>query len=62
MSFEQCTWSLGVRYGLTFEQRSVLFILGHSLRHLYEPVMRADYDDRISAALAELAARRGEKH
>jgi hypothetical protein len=42
-------------HGLSFDQRSVLLILGLSLRQCYEPLLRSDFDDRMRRALERLA-------
>ncbi len=55
MSFYQISSGFDVQHGLTFDQRSVLFILGHSLRHIYEPILQTDFDDRIRSSIERLA-------
>jgi hypothetical protein len=42
------------RSGLSFDERSALYILGCSLRHTYEPMLQAEWDERIRASIERL--------
>ena len=54
MSDKEYTWTSAVRHGPSFEQRTILFILGQSLRHYYAlPLQRES--DRVHSALRKLA-------
>jgi hypothetical protein len=55
MSAKECSWDVGERHGLSFDQRSVLFILGLSLRQYYEPFLQSDWDERIRGSLQKLS-------
>ena len=47
-------WANRIPTSLNFSQEQVTFILGHSLRSLYEDVVTADLPDRLKALVQEL--------
>jgi hypothetical protein len=50
-------WSIGPQVGLSFSQKQVLHILGHSLRKLYGEVIEEDLPERLRSAVETLEAR-----
>ena len=54
MSDRECTSTHDVRHEPSFEKRTMLFILGHSLRHYYALPSQTE-SDRVHAALHRLA-------
>lgn len=47
-------WANRIPNSLNFSQEQVTFILGHSLRSLYDDVVTADLPDRLKALVQEL--------
>ncbi|WP_201863075.1 NepR family anti-sigma factor [Microvirga soli] len=47
-------WARQIPNSLNFSQEQVTFILGHSLRSLYDDVVTADLPDRLQALVQEL--------
>lgn len=47
-------WARQISNSLNFSQEKVTFILGHSLRSLYDDVVTADLPDRLKALVQEL--------
>ncbi|MBD2750641.1 hypothetical protein IC232_28735 [Microvirga sp. BT688] len=47
-------WAKQIPNSLNFSQEQVTFILGHSLRSLYDDVVTADLPDRLQALVQEL--------
>jgi hypothetical protein len=47
-------WATQIPNTLNFSQEQVTFILGHSLRSLYDDVVTADLPDRLKALVHEL--------
>ncbi|KFG67611.1 NepR family anti-sigma factor [Microvirga sp. BSC39] len=47
-------WARQIPNSLNFSQEQVTFILGHSLRNLYNDVLAADLPDRLKALVEQL--------
>jgi Anti-sigma factor NepR len=50
-------WAKQVSNSLNFSQEQVTFILGHSLRSLYDDVLAAELPDRLKALVEQLGNR-----
>ncbi|MGF9763089.1 NepR family anti-sigma factor [Microvirga sp. 0TCS3.31] len=47
-------WAKTIPNSLNFSQEQVTFLLGHSLRSLYDDLVAADLPDRLKALVQEL--------